>query len=217
MTYRDTILSLICMEDQPPKLSSLKNVTWYPIQVNIKVPLFDRIVRLLNIWKHERAVLLWNASDKFLGIAWCRHQMETFSALLALCAGNSPGPVNSPHKGQWRGALMFSLICVWINGWVNNREAGDLRRYRGHYDVNVMEYNNYAHASRSLLFSHLLLCKSMYSWFLLWYGGNHMLIITFQCQGSSSDVGSDGAELVPSHYLNQWWKANIFKSITRFH
>ena len=37
-------------------------------------------------------------------------------------------PVNSLHKGQWRGALMFSLICAWINGWVNNREAGDLRR-----------------------------------------------------------------------------------------
>ena len=33
-------------------------------------------------------------------------------------------PVNSPHKGQWREALVFSLICVWINGWVNNREAG---------------------------------------------------------------------------------------------
>ena len=47
-------------------------------------------------------------------------------------------PVNSPHKGQWRGAFMFSLICVWINGWVNNREAGDLRRHRGHYDVIVM-------------------------------------------------------------------------------
>ena len=30
------------------------------------------------------------------------------------------------------------LICVWINGWVNNREAGDLRRYRAHYDVIVM-------------------------------------------------------------------------------
>ena len=38
--------------------------------------------------------------------------------------------VNSPHKGQWRGALMFSLICLWINDWVSNREAGDLRRYR---------------------------------------------------------------------------------------
>ena len=47
-------------------------------------------------------------------------------------------PVNSPHKGQWRGALMFSLICVWINGWVKNREAGDLRRYRVHYDVTVV-------------------------------------------------------------------------------
>ena len=47
-------------------------------------------------------------------------------------------PVNSPHKGQWRGALMFSLICDWINGWVNNREAGDLRRHRAHHDVIVL-------------------------------------------------------------------------------
>ena len=48
-------------------------------------------------------------------------------------------PVNSTHKDRWRGALMFSLICVWINGWVNSREAGDLRRYRVHYDVTVMK------------------------------------------------------------------------------
>ena len=47
-------------------------------------------------------------------------------------------PVNFPHKGQWRGALMFSLIYVWINDWANNREAGDLRRQHGHYDVIVM-------------------------------------------------------------------------------
>ena len=47
-------------------------------------------------------------------------------------------PVNSPHKGQWRGALMFSLICAWIKGWVIDREADDLRRHRGHYDVTVM-------------------------------------------------------------------------------
>ena len=49
-------------------------------------------------------------------------------------------PVNSPHKGQWRGALAFSLICVWINGWVNNRKAGDLSRYRAHYDVTLMYF-----------------------------------------------------------------------------
>ena len=47
-------------------------------------------------------------------------------------------PVNFPHKGQWRGALMFSLNYAWINDWVNNREAGDLRRQHGHYDVIVM-------------------------------------------------------------------------------
>ena len=47
-------------------------------------------------------------------------------------------PVNSPHKGQWRGALMSSLICAWINGWANNGEAGDLRRNHAHYDVTVM-------------------------------------------------------------------------------
>ena len=46
--------------------------------------------------------------------------------------------VNSPHKCQWRGACVFSLICVWTNGWVNNREAGDLRRHRAHYDVTVI-------------------------------------------------------------------------------
>ena len=57
-------------------------------------------------------------------------------------------PVNSLHKGQWRGALMFSLICVWINGWVNNREAGDLRRYRAHYKVTVMHYFGDTHQKR---------------------------------------------------------------------
>ena len=47
-------------------------------------------------------------------------------------------PVNSPHKGQWRGGLIYSLICAWINGWVNNREAVDLRRHWAHCDVNVL-------------------------------------------------------------------------------
>ena len=41
-------------------------------------------------------------------------------------------PVNSPHKGQWRWALMFSLICALTNGWVSNRYIGDLRRHRAH-------------------------------------------------------------------------------------
>ena len=47
-------------------------------------------------------------------------------------------PVNSRHKCQWRGALVFSLICAWINGRVNNRETDDLRSHRAHYGVMVM-------------------------------------------------------------------------------
>ena len=47
-------------------------------------------------------------------------------------------PVNSAHEGQWRRALMLSLICAWINGGINNRETGDLRRHRAHCDVIVM-------------------------------------------------------------------------------
>ena len=51
-------------------------------------------------------------------------------------------PVNSPLKGQWRGAFMFSLICTWTNNWVNNRDAGDLWRRRAHYDVIAMIMQN---------------------------------------------------------------------------
>ena len=82
--------------------------------------------------------------DQIFPIPWWRHQMETFSALLALCAlltlctGNSLVTGEFPHKGQWRWALMFSLICTWTNGWVNNQDASDLRCHRTYYDVTVM-------------------------------------------------------------------------------
>ena len=54
---------------------------------------------------------------------------------------NSPFTSEFP-AGQWRRALMFSLICVWIYHWVNNRETGDLRCNRTHYDVTVMTNRN---------------------------------------------------------------------------
>ena len=78
---------------------------------------------------------------------WWRHQMETFSALLALCAGNSG---NFPHKGQWRGALTVSLMCVWTNGWVNNRDAGDVRRHCAHYDCNEATRNVYMESNHNI-------------------------------------------------------------------
>ena len=64
--------------------------------------------------------------------------------------------VNSPHKGQWRGALMFTLICARIIGWVNNREAGDLRRHRAHYDVTVMFETHFDWQYESICFNYSL-------------------------------------------------------------
>ena len=61
-------------------------------------------------------------------------KIETFPTLLAICAGNSP------NTGQWRGALVYSLISVWINGLLNNREVGDLRPQRAQYDVIVVAW-----------------------------------------------------------------------------
>ena len=46
--------------------------------------------------------------------------------------------VDSPHKGQWCGALMFSLICDWTNGWASTQDTGDLRCHRAHYNGTVM-------------------------------------------------------------------------------
>ena len=65
---------------------------------------------------------------------WWRHQMETFSVSLAIFAANSP--VNGEFPAQR--PVTRSLIRAWINGSVNNREAGDLRRHRAHYNVIVM-------------------------------------------------------------------------------
>ena len=64
--------------------------------------------------------------------------LKLFFGLLTLCEGNPRSPVNSPNKGQWRGALIFLWSAPWINGWVINREAGDLRRHQARYDVIVM-------------------------------------------------------------------------------
>ena len=69
------------------------------------------------------------------GVSWWCHQMGAFSRYGLIARGIHRSPVKSPHKGQYLGA---SLICAWMNGWVNNREAADLRCHRAHYDVTVM-------------------------------------------------------------------------------
>ena len=73
-------------------------------------------------WYWHRYVQNWYPLNDDV-IKW-----KHFSRYWPFVRGIHRSPRNSPHKDQLRGALMFSLICAWINGWVNNREAGDLRR-----------------------------------------------------------------------------------------
>ena len=95
-------------------------------------------------------VIIWKHFPRYWPIVWGIHR----------------SPVNSPHKGQWGGALMFSLIYACINVWANHRKAGDMRRHRIHYDVTVMTWNlqkkRYRHES-------LLSCMLKWAWFFFYY------------------------------------------------
>ena len=87
------------------------------------IPLLWKPHNLADNQSHDD-VIKWKHFPRYWPFVWGLHRSS----------------VISPHKDQWRGALMYSLISVWIECWVNNRDAGDLRRYRAHYDVIVMQY-----------------------------------------------------------------------------
>ena len=97
------------------------------------IPYITVLAIMVFSWK-------WKGKPSSTKLAWHDDviKWKHFPRNWPFVRGIHRSPVNSPHKGQWLGALMFSLICVWINAWVNNREAGDLRSYLAHYDVTVM-------------------------------------------------------------------------------
>ena len=75
--------------------------------------------------------------------SWSDNMMASSNGNIFCVTGLSCGEFTGQRwipltKGQWRGVLMFSLICAWTKGWVNNLDAGDLSRHRAHYDVTVM-------------------------------------------------------------------------------
>ena len=79
---------------------------------------------------------------KVISFHWIKRNWKSSSCFPShwpFMCGIHRSPVNSPRKGQWSGALMFSLICARTNGWVNNRDAGDLRCHCVHYVVTVMK------------------------------------------------------------------------------
>ena len=71
-------------------------------------------------------------------LSWWRHQIETFSVFLANFARNSLVTGEFPAQRPVTRSFDGFFICAWINGWVNNHEAGDLESHRTRYDVTVM-------------------------------------------------------------------------------
>ena len=77
-------------------------------------------------------------------------------------------PVDSPHKGQQRGAVLFSLFCARTNGWANNRSADDSRRHRAHYDVTVHKRHIFICGCTDVaMLAHKLRCVIIFTVFLL--------------------------------------------------
>ena len=84
---------------------------------NSKSIVFKLFIHIRSLGTRREIVLRWmpqNLHDDV--IKW-----KYFPCYWPFVRGVNRSPVNSPHKGQWRGALVFSLICAWTNGWVHNR------------------------------------------------------------------------------------------------
>ena len=148
---------------------------------------------------------------------WWRHQMETFSALLAICAGDSPVIGEFPAQIPVTRSFDVSLICTWINGWVNNPEAGDLRRYRAHNEVSVLPFS--LRDCSFQLTSLLPLDRAMYGprWYIVnynmtvWHFGPCVTFWPCLCDISARLVWhfgplvrNEGKRVSPYPHINHW-------------
>ena len=140
------VLNFSCLVDTKPLSEPMLEYCEFELRIELQSNLKQSVYIFIEENAFENYILSsakWH--QIYFGLNVFRHddaiKWKHFPRNWPFVRGIHRGPVNSPHKGQWRGAFMFSLICAWINDWVNNRGAGDLRRHRVHYDVIVMVIN----------------------------------------------------------------------------
>ena len=109
-----------------------------------------------------------------------------FPCYWSFVRGIHRSPVNSPHKSQWRGALIFSFICAWTNVSANNQDAGDLKSHSNVLQCSVRQgvVSEYI----TMLFTHNMKTS--------WHGN------TFRIADS---LWQETTWSAPSHCLNQCW------------
>ena len=133
-------------------------------------------------------------------------------------------PMKPPHKGQWRGALMVSLICAWLNAWVNNREVGDLRRHRAHYYVILMinlelylKQNRQAHLQINDNW-HLSAWEiTNYEWSIPWW--RHQMetfsVLLTLCAGNSPVTGEFPAQRPVTRSFDAFFDLRLNKRLSK--
>ena len=97
------------------------------------------MVHSLMYWFGYAADISMQTESRF-AVQIIKYMMTSPNGTILRVTGPLCGDEFPSHKCQWRGALMFSLICPWTKIWVNNREAGGLRRHPAHYNVIVMAW-----------------------------------------------------------------------------
>ena len=140
--FREISMGLIALDEELPWYPCL----WQMLQYNEDIDTIVACPPIRGLFNFTSDFL--HSSHPSLHISMCWHidrynhdaviKWKHFPRYWPFVRGIHRSPVKSPHKGQWRGALMIFFICAWINVWVNDREAGGLRRHRAHYDVTVM-------------------------------------------------------------------------------
>ena len=107
-------------------MSALMVLGWTPPEYKVQ----------LRHWPWTWGVVEESATHFHTKIHTMTSSNGNISRVIGLLCGEFTGEL--PHKGLWRRALMFSLICAWTGGWVDNRHVSDWRRHRAHYEVTVM-------------------------------------------------------------------------------
>ena len=121
------------------RVNETNPVERYSYRTNIVLVIGIFFAKLPLTWfiffpeKHE-----WNFRYSFQWLIAGAYLILSTGHIFCVTGPLCGSPVDSPHKGQWRGALMVSLICIWTNGGANNRHAGDLRDHRAHYDASMI-------------------------------------------------------------------------------
>ena len=182
--------------------------------MNSEVSMWPVISRCI-LWKSDSdRILIFNVyserNEASLGPETVKKQDDVFKwkhfpRYWPFVRGIHRWPVNSPHKGQWRGALMFSLICPWINGWVNNRGAGD----GAHYDVIVMKQQDGQIGLHDIMGECTHVSNDPFDSNALWYVQNNLHINTLRPRQNSHYFADDIFTCVSlnenMHYWQKMW------------